>query len=331
MKKKWNLLFLCLLLGLLLLGCSKTEGSSVEYQVYYISSSGTRLEEEAFTPGEGTPKTITEELLEKLGKPTAGSGHQGALPESVRIKNCLLGAKEISINFDREYYNMDPIREILVRAAFVKTLIQVPNVQSVMFTVEGEELVDRAGDVVGSMNGDSFIDTRGDGINSYQYGSLSLYFASQEGNQLVREMRNVHYSSNTTLEKMVVEQIIKGPANTKLKAVVPPETKILNVQVEDGVCTVNFDGTFNQDPEDASVGVEVSIYSIVNALFDNCKVKEVRIQIEGTSEVSYRNQLDLNQTFKRNREIVQQVASEEESDVLEPSVGMDALLKDYFF
>ena len=43
---------------------------------------------------------------------------------------------------------MDPVREILVRAAFVNTLIQVSNVEQVVITVNGEDLVDEAGDVV---------------------------------------------------------------------------------------------------------------------------------------------------------------------------------------
>ena len=49
--------------------------------------------------------------------------------------------------------------------------------EQVVITVNGEDLVDEAGDVVGGMTAESFIDTKGDGINSYQNATLSLYFA----------------------------------------------------------------------------------------------------------------------------------------------------------
>ena len=92
-----------------------------------------------------------------------------------------------------------------------------------MITVNGQPLVDEAGDVVGAMTSESFINTEGNGINSYQNATLSLYFADSDGSLMEREMRNVHYSSNSTLEKVVLEELIKGPVNSRLQAVLPPE------------------------------------------------------------------------------------------------------------
>lgn len=330
MKKGFVLLMLCLLM-FLLTGCEEKNVGSAGYQVYYVSISGTRLVEESYTPKDGTPKTITEELLEKMGRPLVGSDHVKALPDEVKIQKCVLGAKQISLDFSKEYYDMDRVREVLVRAAFVKTMIQVSKVEQVIFTVDGEPLIDAAGDEVGPMTAETFIDTKGDGINSYQYASLPLYFSNEDGTQVVKEMRNVHYSSNSTLEKVVLEELIKGPVNEKLQPVLPAEVKILSVQTEDGICTVNFDAAFNQAPAaDSNVAPEVTVYAVVNALTDACKVREVRIQVEGTSEVSYRNELSLNEPFKRNSGIIQPVVSGEE-DTLEPSVGVESFLSDYFF
>lgn len=38
------------LLALLLAGCSENNSSSMQYQVYYVSTSGTKLIEESYTP-----------------------------------------------------------------------------------------------------------------------------------------------------------------------------------------------------------------------------------------------------------------------------------------
>lgn len=329
MKKGFYALIICLF-ALLLTGCEKKKAGSAGYQVYYVRNTGTSLAQESFSPGEGTPKTVTEELLERMGHPLAGGDHEKALPDTVSIQKCVLGARQISIDFSKEYYEMDPIREVLVRAAFVNTLVQVPKVEEVLITVDGNALIDAAGDEVGPLNANSFIDSK-DGINSYQYASLSLYFAGEDGKEVVREMRNVYYSSNSTLEKVVLDELIKGPVNTRLQAILPKETKILSVQTEGGVCTINFDSGFNQAPsENSSVTPNAAVYAIVDALVDTCDIREVQIQVEGTSEVSYRDEVALNDPLKRNNEIIQPVISGD-GDVLEPSVGVNAFLKDYFF
>lgn len=330
MKKGIKGVLFCLLVCLLA-GCAGKSGGTAGYQVYYVASTGTRLVEESFTPGEGTPKDTAEELLDKMGRPMVGSDHVKALPEEVHIQKCVLGARQISVDFSKEYYEMDKIREVLVRAAYVNTLIQLPHVEEVVITVDGEALIDGAGDVVGPLKADSFIDTKGAGINSYQYASLPLYFASEDGTEIVKEMRNVHYSSNSTLERVVLDELIKGPVNARLQSVLPAGTRILSVQTVDGICTVNFEGNFNQSPEaDSNVTAEASLYAVVDALADACQVREVCIQVDGTSDVSYRETVDLREPLRRNSEIIQPVVSGTE-DVLEPSVGVDALLKNYFF
>ena len=189
MKKRVYFLMI-FLLALLLTGCSEKSGGSTQYQVYYISTSGTKLVEESYTPESSTsPREVTEELLEKMGRPQVGSDHVKALPDEVKVEHCVLKAREVDVDFNEAYNDMDPVREILVRAAFVNTLIQVSNVEQVVITVNDEDLVDEAGDVVGGMTAESFIDTKGDGINSYQNGTLSLYFADSDGSLIERDAK----------------------------------------------------------------------------------------------------------------------------------------------
>ena len=303
------------LLALLLAGCSDKNGSSTQYQVYYLSTSGTKLVEESYTPeSSASPREVTEELLEKMGRPQVGSDHVEALPDEVKVEHCVLKAREVAVDFNEAYNDMDSIREILVRAAFVNTLVQVSNVEQVVITVNGDPLIDKAGDVVGAMTAESFIDTKGDGINSYQNATLSLYFADSDGSLIEREMRNVHYSSNSTLEKVILEEIIKGPVNAKLQAVLP----------------VNFDSAFNAAPSsESNVTAEASLYAVVDALTEGTGVRDVIIQIEGTRETPYRNEIDLTQPFTKREDLILQVSSSE-SDVLEPSVGVDSLWKNFF-
>ena len=48
-------------------------------------------------------------------------------------------------------------------------------------------------------------------VNAYEKTELTLYFADETGNRLVPEKREVVHNINTSLEQLVVEQLIAGP------------------------------------------------------------------------------------------------------------------------
>ena len=62
MKKRVSFLMI-FLLALLLTGCSEKSGGSTQYQVYYISTSGTKLVEESYTPESSTSPTCWPAIL----------------------------------------------------------------------------------------------------------------------------------------------------------------------------------------------------------------------------------------------------------------------------
>ena len=58
------------------------------------------------------------------------------------------------------------------------------------------------------------------------------------------KINDVHYSNNTSIEKLIMEQLMRGPTTSKAQATIPAETKLLGVSVKDGICYVNLDSTF---------------------------------------------------------------------------------------
>ena len=100
---------------------------------------------------------------------------------------------------------------MLCRGAIVTTLLQVDRIKHIEFLVDGVPLRDAAGAEVGFMNRDTFLMDSGEDINDIQVADLTLYFASQDGKALVRETQHVYYySSNISMEKLVMEQLLKG-------------------------------------------------------------------------------------------------------------------------
>ena len=222
-----------------------------------------------------------------------------------------LDGEQLTIDFDEHYKEIDSITEILIRAAIVRTLTQVEGVNYVSFTIQGETLTDNAGVAIGTMSADMFIDNAGKEINTYEKVNLCLYFANESGDRLIQEnQRNVVYNSNISIEKLVVEKLIEGPASDSAYPTINPATKIISVNVKDGICYVNLDSAFLSQPY--NVTSDVTIYSITNSLVELPNVNKVQISINGETSILYKESISFTTIFERNLDIMSTIASAEE-------------------
>ena len=195
---------------------------------------------------------------------------------------------------------MEATEEILTRAAIAKTLLQVTDYPYVMFTVESEPLVNSNGTNVGAMSLDSFVENPGEQINSSQKTTLTLYFSNKEGNRLIPETREVHYSS---LEKLVMEQLMEGPKKSGLQATIPTGTKLITITVVDSVCYVNLDEMFlNQNKE---INEQVVLFSIVDSLTELPSIEKVQISINGDTSGKCRYTYDFATMYQADLSIVE--------------------------
>ncbi len=295
---------------LLLTGCSATEEESGGYTVYYEDPSGTSLAECAYTPSADTFDELMEELIAEIAAPPADETYISALPENVQILGYERGIDFLQIDFTESYYEMDNIEEVLLRAAVVKTFTQIPGVSKIMITVDSEQLVDEDGRAVEAMGADSFIDTKNGGISSYQYATLNLYFPVQNGDELLREVRNVDYSSNMVLERVIVEQLIAGAADPDCRTAVNPSAEILDVSTKNGICTLNFTEEFNQVPTENAPSAEAALYAVVDSICATSdSINGVKFTVDGQSNLLFWDEIDLSGVFLMNDSIVETEAA----------------------
>ena len=295
MKKLICMTLLCLL-GIFLIGCgSKDEG--IEMTLFYINSDENSLVEEEYKLKGETKKEQVEELVAVLSNADHNVNYHAAIPQEAPVEAIRVKEKQVELVFAEGYKNLQKGREVLLRAAVVKTLVQVPGVNFVSFYIGENPLTTSAGAIVGFMRAEDFVQNTGSALKNYQSTDLTLFFANKEGTGLIMETRkNVHYSINTSVEKLVVEQLMKGTSAEGSNPTIPSSVQLLGVSVKDGVCYVNFDSSFanggyNQAPE-------VTIYSIVNSIIANGNVMKVQILVEGSSDVDFMGTFDLSQPLE---------------------------------
>ena len=203
--------------------------------------------------------------------------------------------------FDMNYTAMKAEREILCRAALTRTLTQIEGIDYINIYCGDQPLMDRQGNPVGMLSATDFIMNTSN-VNAYEKTELTLYFADETGNRLVPEKREVVHNINTSLEQLVVEQLIAGPGQEGHNPTLPSDCKILSLSVTDNVCYINFDSAFANTT--LAVNEYIPIYSIVDSLSEMTTVTKVQIMINGSQDVMFRDVVSLNTTFERSQNYI---------------------------
>ena len=298
MRKKivFLLAFLCMLL---LVGCSNGKETS-KYNIEYLNKDKTGIVAVPYDASATTKDALIEEFFAALSSDPDNVEYRKPIPNDVEITKYSLDGALLTIYFDADYLNMKEVEEVLCRAAVVRTMTQISGIDCVSFYVDEKPLTDVNGKMVGTMYAESFVENPGEQINTIQNTNLTLYFSNQAGDGLVKETRRVHYSSNISLEKLIMEQLLEGPESKNGRSAIPSGTKLMSVSLVDGVCYVSFDENFKN--QDYSVNEAIVIYSIVDSLVEGAGVRQVQITINGESNAKYMEKVDLSQPLNEEQD-----------------------------
>lgn len=297
---------LLLLIGMYLVGCAgKEEKKDNQYLIYVLNKDETRVDCYEYDTDTIETTDLIAELLDALKATPKASIDRAAMSENLSLASYVFHNKQLVLDFDESYFEMTPTQEVLSRAAIVRTMCQVEGVEYVSFLVAGKDLVNSSGISVGRMNEDTFVENTGKEINAYEKTNLTLYYTDEEGVYVKACQQQVYYNTNISMEKLIVEQLIKGP-KTKDEDICPtinPDTKVISVTVKDGTCYVNLSDSFLTPVEDVSP--EVTIYSIVNSLTELTNVNKVQFSIDGETDVTFLQTISLSGLFEHNYEIIE--------------------------
>ncbi len=297
-------LLLISLAACLLTGCGEQEtelqpGESA-YNVYYLNPSMTRMVPQEYRTKTTDTELLVQELMERFMQVPANLDCQEALSDKVVYQGYRQQDMMLYLYFDNNYTSMKADREILCRAALVKTLTQIPGIDYINIYSADQPLLDANGSPVGMLSASDFIDSFSD-VNAFEHTEIILYFTDASGEKLFPEKREVVHNINTSVAKVILEELISGP-ESGLSPTLDPATKLLSVSVNENVCYVNFDDSFLKNS--LEVKEYIPIYSIVNSLSDLLSVSRVQITVNGSQDIMFRDVLSLDTLFERNLDYI---------------------------
>lgn len=299
MKKILSILII--LIMMLSLGACNNKNNTdddTSVDVYYIDTKTLGLVSEKYELIGTEKEEQIYELLHMLINTPENPMYKSVLPAKITNTTSLSDDNTLTIDFDSSYKELTGVEEVLCRAAIVKTLSQINQVDFVQINVSGSPLIDSNGKAVKKMTAEDFIDDTG--TNTIY--KVKLYFADKKGNSLVGYDTEINNNGSSSLEELVIERLINGPIETGMYNTIPEGTVLLNISTKDGICTVDFNEKFLEKIPD--IDEEVTIYSVVNTLVKLPDISKVQFTINSEVVETFWEDLELDGLFERNLNII---------------------------
>ena len=132
---------------------------------------------------------------------------------------------------------------------------------------------------------------------------VALYFIQDEQDEsfLVSEVREIPPASAPELA--AIEELIKGPSAQGLQPVLPPQTKVNRIEVENGLAVLDLSAEAMKISR-GSWGEALVVWAMVNTLTKFPGVEAVQILIEGNPVETLAGHFDLSRPLRRNEQVI---------------------------
>lgn len=305
-KKQWILAALSLILtaaalisGILIRKSNDT--LRFELELYFFNEDATGLLPERRTIHYQRSQELVDSVLQSLIKGPSRRSCSRLLEKNTSVNSILRETQTLTVDFSDEFLSDDSAKNTLRVYAVVKTLSQVPGITMVQVTVNSRPAAYPDGRTIAPLSG-SKINLESD-RESAEFRYIVLYFATADGKHLSRELRRIKITDTTPLEQYVVNELIKGPEDKELSAVLTSDTGLISAETTDGTCFVNLKGNFVSKNLGSADKEKLAVYSIVNSLTELDQVQAVQFLIDGKKSPELSSKAR-NDTYVRDESLI---------------------------
>jgi germination protein M len=276
-KVRWVPVILALLV--LLQGCGSRKNDEETVKVYYIRDVTGSVTESAIGAVDMTISRQSDRakaaMMLLLSDPGVGD-LKSPYPEGVSLESVSHRGDTITVDLSEEYGEMYGAELAAADACAVLTLCGINGITSVKFTVKGKphllhekEFFTKSDIVTDDL---SLIPVEMQAV---------LYFSDGDVGYVVPEIKNIIIRENEAIEQYIIEELIKGPSEEEYERILAPETDLISISKENGICYVNFSADFEKGFEGDFARELQTLYSVTNSLCSVEGVDGVQYLVEG--------------------------------------------------
>ncbi len=135
--------------------------------------------------------------------------------------------------------------------------------------------------------------------------SFIVYRASSDGTEkLLPEKITIQDNGKSIEYNALVALCSTKPQNAKMDDVFPIGTKVLKLDIKDGIAYADFSKEI-KNADKGSYNEMLICYAIVNTLTEFKNIQKVQILIEGKKEITLKGHMDIEDPLKRNDTLLQ--------------------------
>ncbi len=283
---------------------STTAGSTeTKASVYYINGNSSELIEEDISIPDTSRSGQLKFLIEQLISPPAGK--VSPLPEGTKLNSVTIQNDIAVVDFSKEFADGDSLKQTLAPVAVAQTLCTLEYIAGVQILVNSEEATGSDGKPLGVIRETDLIINGGNQPSAAPKTTVLLYFGDEMAEYLVPERRNIDIAAGDTVEKIIVEELMKGPSEVGNIRTIPQEAKLLSIETKDSVCFVNFSKDFVDKHSGGTTGEKLTVFSVVNSLTELGTIDRVQFLIEGEKREEF-IEMVFNEPIVRNSSMIKQ-------------------------
>lgn len=149
---------------------------------------------------------------------------------------------------------------------------------------------------------------------------LLLYFPDKNLEFLVPEERYVEM--NKSLERTIVEELIKGSYDESNPKIIPGGTEIKSITIKEDTIVVDLSKHFGKI-EGGNKAAELAVYSMVDSLTVIPGIKNVVLKINGKDDERLGENIALDKPFKRNRKLLNRNTTAGPEEILRQQIEFE--------
>ena len=220
------------------------------------------------------------------------------MPEGVELITVLQEEEVLCLTFSEELQALMGIDRTIASACLLRTMTQFPGIKSIrlLVRVQGTDLIWSE-----ELTEADFLLEDDTGISDAS--TVRLYFGSSSGRYLRLETREQITMEEDELPHYVLDQLLTGPMTEPNRSVYSGDLSVLQVSVEEGLCTVDLSQAFLSEQPETHKLARLAVFSLVNSLTELPQIKQVLLLCEGQSISDYQG-LDLSEPLTPDASIV---------------------------
>jgi spore germination protein GerM len=139
----------------------------------------------------------------------------------------------------------------------------------------------------------------------HQAREVILYFASEDGNRLVPEVRELNgCQDQEDCIRATIQALIHGPVGN-LVPVLPAHTILLSLTEEGGTAVADFNADLQKGHPGGSMSELLTVYSLVDTLASNYPhIRQLKILVEGSEVETLKGHVDLRRPVQADFSLV---------------------------